>query len=399
VRSSPAIIVLLLTFGMITVSAAAAHELSGYVAAEGRGFFNDPLYPGQEQNNASFALQSDYYHEWENGSSLALVLFARLDSADSSRSHVDIREFNYLWLGDSWELRVGIGKVFWGVTEFVHLVDIINQTDLVEAFDGEEKLGQPMVDLTLPMEWGTIDLFVLPHFRERTFPGTEGRLRSPLVVDTDNPTYESGAEEHHLDFAIRYSRSIGPWEIGLSYFRGTGREPTLLLGSNAAGDPVLTPFYEQIHQSGLDLQLVAGAWLWKLEGIYRSGQGPNDFFSGAFGFEYTFSGVFGTPADVGVIAEYIGDERDEKATTPLQDEVAIGVRLAFNDAASSEALIGVVQDTETSARLITMEASRRLGSSWKATFELCAFSSVPPADALYDLRDDDYLLLELAYYF
>ncbi|UCE35103.1 MAG: hypothetical protein JSV40_04125 [Deltaproteobacteria bacterium] len=363
------------------------------------GFLNDSLYPAQERNNASVALQPEYYHEWENRSSLTLVPFARLDSADSRRSHVDIRELNYLWLGDSWELRVGIGKVFWGVTEFVHLVDIINQTDLVEAFDGEEKLGQPMVDLTLPMEWGTIDLFVLPYFRERTFPGPAGRLRSALVVDTDNPTYESAAEEHHVDFAIRYSRSIGHWEIGLSHFHGTGREPTLLMGSNAAGDPVLTPYYEQIRQSGLDLQLITGGWLWKLEGIYRSGQGPDDFFSGAFGFEYTFSGVFGTPADVGVIAEYIKDERDEKATTPLQDDVAIGVRLAFNDAASSEALIGVVQDTETSARLITVEASRRVGSSWKATLEVCVFSNVSPQDALYDLRNDDYLRLELAYYF
>ena len=398
-RASLATIVLLLTLSVITVSVAAAHELSGYVAVEGRGFPNDPLYPEQERNNASFALQPEYYHEWENGSSFTFVPFARLDSADSSRSHFDVRELNYLWLGDAGELRVGIAKVFWGMTEFVHLVDVINQTDLVEAFDGEEKLGQPMVDLSFPSKWGTIDLFVLPYFRERTFPGHDGRLRSPLVVDTDNPTYESAAEEHHVDFALRYSQSIGPWEIGLSHFSGTGREPTLLLGSNAAGTPVLTPFYEQIHQTGLDLQLTAGGWLWKLEGIYRAGQGDDDFFSGAFGFEYTFSGVFGTPADVGVIAEYIRDERDEMATTPLQNDVAVGVRLAFNDAASSEALIGVVQDAETSARLITVEASRRFGSSLKATLEICTFSNVPPGDALYDLRDDDYVRLELAYYF
>jgi len=269
---------------------------------------------------------------------------------------------NYLWLGDSWELRVGIGKVFWGVTEFVHLVDIINQTDLVEDIDGEDKLGQPMVDLSLPMDWGTIDLFILAYFRERTFPGPDGRLRSPLVVDTDNPMYESGAEERHVDFAVRYSQSIGDWEIGLSHFRGTGREPTLLPGSN-------------------------------------EGQADDDFFSGAFGFEYTFSGIFNTPADVGVIAEYIRDERGEEATTPFQSDVAIGVRLSFNDPASSEALIGVVQDVESSARLITIEASRRFGSTWKANLELGAFSDIPSDDPLYGLREDDYLRLELAYYF
>jgi hypothetical protein len=399
VKALLATISLFLAFGLINGAVATAHEISGYMVAEGRGFLYDPLYPEQKRNNASVALQPEYYHEWENGSSFTFSPFARLDSVDSSRSHFDVRELNYLWLGDPWELRIGIGKVFWGVTEFVHLVDIINQTDLVESLDGEDKLGQPMVNLSLPMDWGTIDLFVLTYFRERTFPGRGGRPRSSMMVDTDNPTYESHEEESHIDFAVRYSHSIGDWEIGISQFTGTGREPTLLPGYSQSGDPVLIPFYEQINQTGLDLQLITGGWLWKLETIYRAGQGDDDFFSGAFGFEYTFSGVFGTPADVGMIAEYIRDERDEEATTPLQSDVAVGLRLSFNDTATSEVLIGCMQDTKTSARLITVEASRRLGSNCKVNLEIYVFSNVQPEDALYDLRDDDYVQLELAYYF
>ena len=49
-RASLATIVLLLTLGMITLSVAAAHELSGHVAVEATGFPNDPLYPEQERN-------------------------------------------------------------------------------------------------------------------------------------------------------------------------------------------------------------------------------------------------------------------------------------------------------------------------------------------------------------
>ncbi len=394
-----ATLILFLTFSVISASVAAAHELSGYVAAEGRVFFEDALLSKQKRDNASLALQPEYYHEWESGSSFTFVPFARLDSADSRRSHFDVRELNYLWLGDSWEVRVGVGKVFWGVTEFVHLVDIVNQTDLVEALDGEDKLGQPMVSLSLPMDWGTFDLFVLPYFRERTFPGREGRLRSPAEVDTDNAKYESADDERHIDLAVRYSHSIGNWEIGLSHFIGTGREPTLMPGFDESGDQILTPFYEQINQTGLDLQLITGGWLWKLETILRTGQGDDDFFSGAFGFEYTFYGVLGTPADVGVIAEYIGDERGHNAPTYFQSDVVIGARLSFNDAASSEALIGFAQDTESSARIITVEASRRLGSRWKANLEIGIFSDVPSDDPLFGLRKDSYLRLELAYYF
>ena len=61
-------------------------------------------------------------------------------------------------------MRVGVGKVFWGVTESRHLVDVVNQSDFVEDLDGEDKLCQPMLALTLKLVWGTFDLFVLLPF-------------------------------------------------------------------------------------------------------------------------------------------------------------------------------------------------------------------------------------------
>ena len=177
---------------------ASSHELSGNVAVEGRLFFNNPLFDDQQKDCGSLSAEPEYYHQWDNGIGLTFVPFARIDSADKERSHVDIRELNIVWPGDSWELRLGVGKVFWGVTEFLHLVDITNPTDAVENIDGEDKLGQPMVNLSIIQDWGVVDLFVLPYFRERTFPGKKGRLRTAFVVETDEPEYESSAEEHHI---------------------------------------------------------------------------------------------------------------------------------------------------------------------------------------------------------
>ena len=54
--------------------------------------------------------------------------FIRIDQQDEERSHFDIRELAWLHVGNDWELRTGIRKVFWGVNESQHLVDIINQT-------------------------------------------------------------------------------------------------------------------------------------------------------------------------------------------------------------------------------------------------------------------------------
>ena len=389
---------LTLILGMVFGSRATAHEVSGYVAVQGRFFPHPPLDPEQESKDGSIAAQPEYYHEWENGSSFTFVPFARLDSADSERTHFDIRELNYLYLADAWELRVGIGKVFWGTTEFVHLVDIINQTDGVESTDGEEKLGQPMVHLSIPRDWGVLDLFVLPYFRERTFPGRNGRPRLAAVVDTDNARYESSDAEHHTDFAARYSHTIGDWDFGIYNFNGTGREPTLIPSLDSAGRPALIPFYEQINQTGLDLQLVAGQWLWKLEAIYRTGQ-SEDFFAGTGGFEYTLVGIAETSMDLGVIVEGAYDERGSRATTYFENDVMFGLRLTLNDAASSELLAGFSRDFEGSSSALSLEASRRFGDNWLLSLEVRTFLDLPEDDLFYSLRDDGFIQLELAYYF
>src|SRR5690606_15671470 len=98
---------------------------------------------------------------------------------------------------------------------------------------------------------------------------------------TDQAVYESSREQRRIDAALRWSHYIGPWDLGLSHFHGTGREPRLLPGVDGGGQPVLVPHYDVIHQTGLSLQRIAGDWLWKLELIRRSGQG--DTFTAAVG--------------------------------------------------------------------------------------------------------------------
>ena len=389
---------LIISVGMAFRSQALAHDFSGYVAAEGRFFSQAPLDPAQKRHSGSLAAQPEYYHEWENGSSFTFVPFARIDSVDSERTHFDIRELNYLWLADAWELRAGIGKVFWGTTEFVHLVDIINQTDAVESVDGEEKLGQPMIQLSISRDWGALELFVLPYFRERTYPGREGRLRFAAVVDTGNARYESASQEHHPDVAARYSHTMGDWDFGIYNFNGTGREPTLIAGLDSSGRPVLTPFYEQINQTGLDLQLVDGGWLWKLEAIYRTGQ-SDDFFASVGGFEYTFVNIAATGIDLGVLAEGAYDDRGGRATTFFENDAMVGLRLAVNDAAGTELLAGFSQDLDSSSGSLSLEAGRRFGDNWLLSIEARSFFDLPEDDLFYSLRDDSFIQLELAYYF
>ena len=390
----------LLAIICITLSfSVSAGQWSGYLGTEFRFFLQDARDPRQHDENLSLVFEPEYYHEWDKGTqSLAFVPFFRLDQHDNERTHFDIRELTWLKAAENWELRVGLRKVFWGVTEFQHLVDIINQTDLVENTDTEDKLGQPMINLALINDWGTVDLFIMPYFRERTFPGIEGRPRNQPVVDDGLSKYESSAKEKHIDFAIRYSHYFGDWDIGVAHFYGTSRDPRPFPAVNRSGTPVLAPFYDIINQTSIDLQATKGNMLWKLEALHRSGQGET-YNAVAGGFEYTCVGIFDSAIDLGVIGEYHYDGRDENALTFFEDDIGTGMRIAFNDAQSSEALIGIIWDRDTSGKFLNIEANRRIYDNWLMEMEGRFLFDQSRTDPAFAFSRDDYLQLFLTYNF
>ncbi len=412
------LLTILATILAVLSKSAMALEFAGWAELEGKTFQYEPLYEGQQQNSASAAIQPEIYQEWAGGNAFTFVPFYRYDSADDQRTHFDIREAMLLLPWENYELRLGLGKVFWGVTEASHLVDIINQTDLVESLDGEEKLGQPMVNLTLLAQQetlGVLDFFVLPYFRERTFPGRGGRLRFDPYIDIDNGVeYENSARQGHVDYALRYSNTIDKLDVGISYFYGTTREPAYLPKFDANGILSIIPFYEIISQTGLDLQYAGGAWLWKLETIYRSGNEDGSFYATDAGVEYTFSGTGLSGMDLGLILEYLYDSRDfdvdpavliasgyigSQFNTFLDNDYMIGLRLAFNDEASSEILTGVIQDIDNHASIFQLEASRRIGDSLKAELDAYVFMDTSKDPLLDFLRKDSFVQLALKYYF
>ncbi|MDH5527058.1 MAG: hypothetical protein OEY97_07080 [Nitrospirota bacterium] len=388
--------------GLVAATPAMALELTGSFGAEGRYFVEPAAYPGQERHDVSAFAEVEMHHPFGDHG-ITLTPFYRVDAADPERTHFDLREGFVQLVSARAELAVGIRQVFWGVTESQHLVDIVGQTDAVENVDGEDRLGQPMVQLTVPTPNGTLDLFALPYFRERTFPGAEGRLRGPFLVSTDFTLYDHPDEERHLDGAARYDFYAGPLEVALSWFSGTSRDPILdpAVTCAALGCPagVLMPRYVTIDQGGLETQLILGDWIWKLEAIRRFGFGFTDYSAATFGYEYTFPAVWGTYMDLGVLTEYMWDSRGS-AATPFESDVMAGFRLAVNDLGSTELLAGLIGDPDGEWGLFA-EGSRRYGEHLRAELEVRLFggSAANTPTPLYYLRRDDHLQLSLAWYF
>ncbi|MBL4774707.1 MAG: hypothetical protein JKY87_01430 [Mariprofundus sp.] len=298
-------------FGYVSLSQAGQWDMAGQASLDLRYFPSAVAFPNQKNTmfSPSGSLQPELvYESADRDDRFTFTPFIRLDADDKRRTHSDIREANWLHVGSNWDVVVGIGKVFWGVTESVHLVDIINQSDAVEDISGEQKLGQPMVNFSIEQTWGVFNLIALPGFRPRTFSADNARLHGPLPIDAYNETYESGQGKRHIDWAARWSHTFSDVDVALSHFQGTSREPLLRL-QNRAGTIIAVPHYNQIGQTGFEFQLTTNNTLWKAEAFSRSGHGKR-FYAAVAGFEHTLYGVFDSSMDIGLLMGYLSDNRD-----------------------------------------------------------------------------------------
>lgn len=366
---------------------------------DSRWYAKKGLQQQAQSSLSAFLLQEWYWQSSDETDSFTLSPYLRVDQRDPERNLLDIRQAFWLRVGRGWELKLGVDQVFWGVTESQHLVDIINQTDLVDSIDGESKLGQPMLQYNLFGDWGTLQTFLLPYFRERTFAGPDGRLRLPLPLLPDEAIYQSNREQRHLDWALRYAKQIDQLDIAWSYFQGTSREPGLVPLSNSG---FYTPYYPQMKQVGLEGQWIVDSWIWKLESIYRdydqSLQGH--FYAATAGFEYSMVGVLDSPYDLGLLMEYQYDSRGLAATGPGQRDLFFGARLAWNDEAGTELLFGFAQDLDDhGSRSGMLEASTRFNNNIRLRLDAWFFQTQSPYQPIWWFRRDDYVQLGIDYYF
>lgn len=376
-------------------------SLGAEVGGSTRLFPRGPLFRDQVSSRLSPSLvfAPEFVLASERGAwSLVGEAFLRLDAHDGNRSHVDVRELGVEYLGGALTAFAGLGQVFWGVTEVRHLVDVVNQIDAVEDLDGEDKLGQPMVTVTLDSSWGSLDLYYLPYFRERTFPDGDARLSGPVSIAGD-AVYESGAGRWQPGVAARASRTLSAVDLGISVFRGTSREPRFSVTSGAAGVPALRSEYDVIDQVGVDAQWTGEATLLKLETLTRGGHGER-IYAVSGGVEYTVYQILGSDGDLGLLGELMLDSRDAFAPpTIFEHDVFVGGRWARNDVADTSILGGPLVDLESGEVLMLLEAERRVGSVWRVSADARFFTNTSPGSLVHGLRNDSFVSLSVTRFF
>ena len=356
-------------------------------------YFTDKTVNSNSENykhNLSISINSELLYE-NKASKVFIHVFARIDDQDSGRTHFDLRESYYQYLSDNFDLTLGIGKDFWGVTESSHVVDVINQVDALEDIDGDDKLGQPMARLNLFNEWGDVSLFLLPYFREKQFPNNNKRLAYPLPVNKA-ANYEDSSE-NHLDHAIRYQNHFGNLDIGLSYFRGKNREPILINMKDQ-----IQPKYFLVSRSGLEMQYTLNSWLLKVESLIQKRKSES-FFSSTAGFEYTIYGLLGSH-DWGILCEYqYADKTNQLPANLSDDDVFLGMRYSLNNSKDTMILLGTIFDRQDETLISNFEFETRLPNNLKLEFEGRFFSNVHGDNVIYPIRHDDFINFKLTTYF
>lgn len=406
-------------------SQAVAVDWRGNVSTEFTYFPKTSVGLDNWKTRASIAADVEIFHDFSDNVTLTVHPFARIDQRDDERTHADFRELILTTSGDSWEFSGGLGTVFWGVTESRHLVDVINQTDNVESVDGEDKLGQLMLNLNLFRDSGEYQFYLLPHFRERTFGSIDGRPFLGAVVDESLAQFESSQGDEHVDVAARWSQSYDYWDLGLHYFNGTARDP-LLVPAIVNGAVVLAPRYIQMQQIGLDAQGLFGDLAVKAEVVTRSGDEMDDHVELVSGIEYTLVGVLsplqendvlssdwclaegGGPIksficndrmDLGIVAELLWDERGDEATQPFQNDLLAGFRFALNDERSTDALFGIIQDLDGGATSLSLEASTRVFDAHRLSLEARYFTNTDDDPDFQAFRNESFIKLDFSYFF
>jgi len=366
-------------------------EIIGELSFDNRYFFDVGLQE-QKKNHTSFSFSPEIFKD-DSNRIFHFKAKLRKDSEDSRRNLNDIQELYLINIFEDKEIKFGVSKEFWGVTETSHRVDIINQTDFTEGFDGEEKLGQPMIKISFERQWGLLDIYTLLGFRERNFSGNKGRLRFPIPINEKDSHYSSSSKNKRTDFAIRWSNYFDNFDIAISHFSGTSREPRFLPSVNKVN--ALVPLYEVIDQTGLEIQYLFDSLAIKGEVISRSGQGER-FTAATYGFEYTQVGVVQTRIDLGWVVEFNHDDRLESSPYVL------GTRLSFNDIYDSQILSGFIVNDKSKELGFLLEASRRIGECCLLSLEGIYFDDTEEDNGQKKLfqafKEDDFLRAEFIYY-
>ena len=193
-------------------------------------------------------------------------------------------------------------------------------------------------------------------------------------------------------------------------------------------------YYEQQQQLGLEFQYLYEDWIFKLESTHQIVDTGN-YSEAAVGFEFTFSDLSPWGQDIGVLVEYLWNDRGDvmlgqfsidadpafvnntdpsipaikdailgvstagDLLSPMQNDIFFATRFALNDIAGTEFIAGIIVDLDDNTTSMTFEGSTRIGDDVRVTANVYFFNNVHKENPFKPIENDDLVELKAEWFF
>ncbi len=328
-------------------------NIKGHVGVEFKGYIKKPPLK-LDYNLAGIGEIESVYSKgpWFG----KLLIEGLIDTQEEARDYLRANEAYLQYDFVEQEMRIAAGRevLFWGALEVHNPVDVINlqviSRDPFEVF----KLGSYLISVSKYFESSEMELLATLYEQDQAFPGRE----SPYFIFPTFLTYDENliTEESRTrpTVYLKYSGStdtIYPLDYALVISNGYDHQRFITL----VGDGILRQ-NAYIASKFLTFDtLVVNATLLKLEASYTDVKNVpfiSDYYQLGAGIEHTLEQLY-RGWDLGFISEYYlykTTDRDKfddlRLFQPFQNDLFVGFRLTFNDAASSEIVGGGIFDLE-----------------------------------------------------
>ena len=331
-----------------------------------------------EDDQLAFDTRVDVKYRGPKLNAVARVL-ARFDTVRDEIPLV-IPEEAYVGYNAAIRVRAGYQLLDWTATEIFHPADVVNSRNLDNSLDVQEKLGEPMVSIGVPLGNGRLTAHYMPFRIAPVAPSAASRYSPAPGVEVGDPLWVG------YDGAITESTTAPQWAARVTQaFRGTDVAVHVVQHSDRhqpvfVVDPetnVLRPLLYPVIQVGGSLVRVGDSWAFKVEVAHRMFTEPRpdlammvpaipNHTQTAVGIEYGWGGV-GHESSIALEAQVLfGLTAEQRAQAHIfQRDALIAYRRAWNDGRGRELSLAFIIDLERAQEYFgAFRYKQRIGESW-----------------------------------
>lgn len=350
-----------------------------------------------------------------NNFELKIWNLARLDATDSHRTRLLPYENWVAYKTNTFQAKVGMQIENWSMTEIFHPSDVFNSRNLDSELENAEKMGEPAASVRWELLGGFASFYYMPTFLAPVLPSEKSRLSAaPESSNMLDPEYfENGklkeSSEPINQYALRYTRKLGPGDISLHYLSHVDRQQPLFVADISNNG--LRPVFLKVDQLGGNGSFIIGENLYKFDIVKRSfpdtGSLPligkishPDHTIVALGSERSLFHQNGWESTFFLeFQKLFGLSRSEAESTSIfQHDLMLGYRLAVNDLKGKELKAFLIKDLDHSDEMLwavsyyqKIATKLKISGGWRGLMS--------DSSSTKNLNDTDHAFVNLTYFF